>query len=73
MSTIFNIFYSVLFFIYIIISIFIVYHIVRYSINKKSSLIMLILFISIMLILVFINVQLFKSINFDKIFTNNFF
>jgi len=72
MSTVFNILYLVVFLSYIMIGSFIVYHIVRYSINKRSSLVMLILFLFVAVILVFINVQLYKAIDFNTILNPNF-
>lgn len=45
-------------------SIFVIYHINKYSINKHSSTTMLILFISVITILLLINISLFKNIDF---------
>ncbi|EKE22013.1 MAG: hypothetical protein ACD_7C00082G0011 [uncultured bacterium] len=47
-------------------SIFIIYHITRYSINKKSSTTMLILFISVFLILFLINLSAFGALDLDE-------
>ncbi|KKP59067.1 MAG: hypothetical protein UR60_C0010G0001 [Candidatus Moranbacteria bacterium GW2011_GWF2_34_56] len=49
-------------------SIFIIYHITRYSINKKSSTIMLALFVSVLLILLLINFSIFTNLDLDKSF-----
>lgn len=49
-------------------SIFIIYHIVRYSINKKSSTIMLVLFISGLLILLLINFSIFANLDLETSF-----
>jgi len=49
-------------------STFIIYHITRYSINKKSSTTMLIIFISVLLLLVMFNLSVFKTLDLDKSF-----
>lgn len=47
-------------------SIFIIFHITRYSINKKSSNIMTTLFILILLLLLLINFSIFKTLNLNN-------
>lgn len=49
-------------------SIFIIYHITRYSINKKSSTIMLALFVAVLLILLLINFSIFSNLDIDNAF-----
>jgi len=47
---------------------FIVYHITRYSINKKSTTIMTILFISVLLLLLIINLTIFETLDLSDTF-----
>lgn len=51
-----------------IVSIFIIYHITRYSINKKSSVSMLLLFISVLIILLIINFSIFINLDLEEVF-----
>ncbi len=55
---------------FLIAALFIFYHIVKYSINKTHSLIMLSLFSVVFIILILLNIYLFFHLNLD--FTNNF-
>jgi len=68
MNNLFTLFYLMFLFGSVVASIFIIYHISRYSINKQSSTIMLVVFIFIILILLLINFSIFKNIDFDTIF-----
>lgn len=49
-------------------SVFIIYHITRYSINKKSTTIMSVLFISILLLLLLINFTIFETLDLNSAF-----
>ena len=49
-------------------SIFIVYHITRYSINKKSSTIMFLLFVSVLLLLLLLNISIFINLDLNESF-----
>lgn len=49
-------------------SLFIIYHITRYSINKKSSTVMFILYISVLLLLILINVSVFMTLDLEESF-----
>ncbi|MFA6183930.1 MAG: hypothetical protein WC682_02390 [Parcubacteria group bacterium] len=68
MNNIFTVVYLMFLFGCFVASIFIVYHITRYSINKKSSTTMLILFISVLLLLIMFNLSVFKTLDLDKSF-----
>lgn len=57
--------YFVIFLFFMISGIFIVYHIVKYSYSKTAMLFMLMIFCSVMGILVFTNIALLFSINFN--------
>ncbi len=62
--------YLLIILIYIIVSLFIIYHLAKYSVNTRVSLIMLPLFITGAVILLIADIALFFSINWN--FLNNF-
>ncbi|MCD6149278.1 hypothetical protein J7J13_00645 [bacterium] len=68
MSNIIGIFYSVIFLSFALAALFIVFHIVRYSINKTSSLVMLVVFISVFSVLLISNMVLFFSVPWEQMF-----
>lgn len=67
MDNFFGIFYLLFLFGCLISSIFIIYHITHYSINKKSSTIMFILFIFVLAVLLLFNIYAFSIIDFDSL------
>lgn len=68
MFNIFTVFY--LFFLLgcLIASIFIIYHIARYSINKKSSTTMFFLFMTVLVFLLILNISAFGSLDLTRTF-----
>lgn len=52
----------------IAVSSFVIYHIIKYAINKQSSQLMLLIFIPIMLILLIINISLFLNLDLESLF-----
>lgn len=48
-------------------SIFILYHITKYSINKHSSSVMLVVFVSVMTVLVIFNIIVFQTVDFNDL------
>jgi len=62
-----NLFYFLMLLIFLIGSLVIVFHIIRYSYNKTATALMLIIFICAMGLLLMLNIILFYSINFGKI------
>lgn len=68
MNTIFIAFYLMFLTGCLVASIFIIYHITRYSINKKSTTIMTILFISVLLLLILINLTFFTTLDLNNTF-----
>jgi len=63
-----NLFYFLMLLIFLIGSLVVVFHIIRYSYNKMATALMLIIFICVMGSLLMLNIVLFYSINFRKIF-----
>lgn len=72
MVLIINILYFLVMLMLLILSVFIVYHIIKYSYDKKASFLMLVLFVSVTGVLALLNVILFFRIPFDKIIPLNF-
>ncbi|MDX9913096.1 MAG: hypothetical protein RBS77_00770 [Candidatus Moranbacteria bacterium] len=68
MNTIFIAFYLMFLTGCLVASVFIIYHITRYSINKKSTTIMTILFISVLLLLILINLTIFGTLDLSDTF-----
>jgi hypothetical protein len=73
MSIIFSVVYIIFFLFWIIASLFVVYHIVRYSLDKKAAVLMLLIFISVTSLLLLTNVILFSSLRLDEMFQLNFY
>ena len=63
-----DLFYFLMLLIFLIGSLVIVFHIIRYSYNKTATALMLIIFVGGIVLLLMFNVVLFYSINFGKIF-----
>jgi len=68
MYVLINLLYLVILFSFCLVSVFIVYHIVKYSINKKASRIMLFVFIPTIIFLIILNISLFTSIDVEDLF-----
>jgi len=68
MLNIIGIFYFIVFLSFLLTALFIVFHIIRYSINKTSSFLMLVVFVSIFCILLISNVILFFSVPWEQMF-----
>jgi len=68
MLNIIGIFYLIIFFSFLLVALFIIFHIVRYSINKTSSFFMLIIFVSVFSVLLISNIALFFSVPWEQMF-----
>ncbi|MFC1609195.1 hypothetical protein ACFL3M_03325 [Patescibacteria group bacterium] len=68
MSALFSIIYMLMTILFVVVSLFIIYHIIKYSLNKTSSFIMFIVFTSGMTILLLLNFYLYTSVNIEDIF-----
>jgi hypothetical protein len=67
MISIFGLLYFILLIIYILIALFIVYHIVRFSLSKSAMAMTLAIFVGGFGLLLFCNIILFLSINWKEI------
>lgn len=67
MLAIINILYFIIFISYLLAFSFIVFHILRYSINWKKSAIMLLIFVPIFFLLLSFNAASFSSIDFSEL------
>jgi hypothetical membrane protein len=67
LTAIFTLFYLIFFILWVIAGLFIIYHIARYSLNKKNAALTLIIFISVMAALLLSNVLLFSSLRLEEI------
>lgn len=65
-----GLFYTVLFLSYIFAALFIVFHIVRYSFDKKTAVFGATLFLVVLVILLFTNALLFFSLPFDTVLSH---
>ncbi|MDD3498355.1 MAG: hypothetical protein PHH24_02515 [Candidatus Moranbacteria bacterium] len=63
-----NTFYLLVLLGFFIVSLFIIYHIVKYSINKNSSQVMLLIFVPVMIFLVLLNIIFFSRIKLEEFF-----
>jgi hypothetical protein len=72
MQQIFGLLYTVLFFSYIATALFIVFHIVRYSLKRSSMLFGLALFLVVFFVLIFTNAIIFFSLPLDKMLPGSF-
>lgn len=70
MIAIFGILYFILLLIYVLAALFIVYHIMRFSLNKGVMILTLVIFLSVLGALLFSNIMLFLTLRWDKIFSN---
>ena len=62
MQLIFGLLYTVLFFVYIIMALFIVFHLLRYTLNRKTAVLSTSFFLVVFTILLFSNAILFFSL-----------
>lgn len=72
MQQIFGLLYTVLFFSYIATALFVVFHIVRYSLKRSSMLFGLTLFLVVFIVLIFTNAIIFFSLPLDKMLPKSF-
>ena len=72
MRPIFGLLYVLLFFSYIAVSLFVVFHLLRYSLNRKLALFSTILFCIVMTVLVFTNAMIFFSLPLEEFFPKNY-
>lgn len=72
MRSIFGLLYTVLFFSYIATALFVVFHIVRYSIKRSSMLFGLVLFLVVFFVLILTNAVIFFSLPLDKMLPLSF-
>jgi hypothetical protein len=72
MQQTFGLLYTALFFGYIATALFIVFHIVRYSLKRSSMLFGLTLFLVVFFVLIFTNAIIFFSLPFDKMLPSSF-
>ncbi len=67
MQSLFGLFYTLLFLCYIFAALFVVFHILRYSLDRKKALFGVTFFLSVAAILLFINAILFFSLPFSEL------
>lgn len=72
MRSIFGLLYTVLFFSYIAAALFIVFHIVRYSLKRSTTLFGVTLFLVVFLVLIFANALIFFSLPIDELIPRSF-
>ncbi|OGI15613.1 MAG: hypothetical protein A3E38_01610 [Candidatus Moranbacteria bacterium RIFCSPHIGHO2_12_FULL_54_9] len=68
MQSIFGLLYTVLLFSYVIAALFIVFHIVRYSLKRSAALFGVTLFAVVFFVLLFTNAVIFFSLPIDTLF-----
>ncbi len=66
MRFVFGLLYTFLFFSFVITGLFVVFHLLRYSLNRKVALFGTLLFISVLAILLFTNALLFFSLPLEE-------
>lgn len=72
MSSIFGLLYALLFFSYITVALFIVFHIVRYSLKRGLALFGVTLFLVVFFILIFTNALIFFSLPLKAFLSHSF-
>lgn len=70
MLAIFGIIYLVIVLIYILAALFIMYHIMKFSLHKSTAVLTLAIFLPVFGTLLFTNLMLFLSINWNEILSN---
>lgn len=71
MQIIFGLFYTLLFLCYILAAFFVVFHLLRYSLNKQHGFIGAVVFIFVTVILLFTNALLFFSLPLSQLLPSN--
>jgi len=66
-------FYELIILIYVLTAIFVVYHLLAYSINLQTKFAMLILFVAVSSTLLLSNIALFFSVNWKSFLSQTFF
>ena len=69
---IFGLLYALLFFSYVVVALFIVYHIFRYSIKRNSALFGAMLFLVVFFVLIFTNALIFFSLPLNTLLPASF-
>ncbi|HLB50771.1 MAG TPA: hypothetical protein VJL38_01175 [Patescibacteria group bacterium] len=69
MTTLFGILYALILIVIIVIGIFIIFHIIRYSLNRTLATILILLFISVTCVLLLLNFSAFSTIPFNHLFS----
>lgn len=72
MRSIFGLLYTILFFSYIATALFIVFHIVRYSLQRSTTLFGVTLFLVVFFVLVFTNALIFFSLPINELLSRSF-
>ena len=72
MRPLFGLLYTVLFFSYVATAAFIVFHIIRYSLDRKIAFFGVVLFVSVLAVLLFTNAMLFFSLPIETLLPVNF-
>lgn len=72
MRSIFGLLYTLLFFSYIVTALFIVFHIVRYSLKRSTTLFGVTLFLVVFFILIFANALILFSLPIDELIPRSF-
>jgi hypothetical protein len=67
MQPIFGLLYTILFLSYIVTALFIVFHLLRYSIDRASTVFTVTLFLSVFIILLLLNALAFFSLPFESL------
>lgn len=67
MQLIFGLFYTVLFTSYVVTALFIVFHLLRYSINRQAAVLTTTLFVSVFIILLITNAATFFTLPLDSL------
>ncbi len=70
MLLIFGLLYTILFFIYIIVALFIVFHLLRYTLNRKTAVLSTSFFLVVFTILLFSNAMLFFSLPLNELLSS---
>lgn len=73
MKEVLGLLYSILFICYVFAAVFVLFHLLRYSLNKQQGLIGAIVFAAVAALLLFTNALLFFNLPFEEIFNLNSF
>ncbi len=71
MKPLFGLLYTLLFFSYVTVGLFVLFHILRYSLSRPAAVFGTILFVSVLLVLLFTNAIIFFSLPFDTLLPKN--